>query len=614
MYLVFVTASAVILTAAFLFSTPSLDRTAISNSAFVAVAAALAYRFPVSFGFKRRIYLDVVAIASAIMILDPGPAAFAIGVGAMAGQLLRDRVWDEASFNTAQAVLQTVAGGMLFDVLDWKLSDLFNASPAAIGGLIALIGVMYAINSLLLAGIIGLQSGISPTKVLIESGTSIIELASQAAQVAAAVIAALLVTTNVLLGVLLLAPCAVLYLILRRNVQQQKFAIIGMLETLADLVDYRDPYTATHARRVADIASAITTEMDLPTEQVDLIRTAARFHNLGSLTITAQPGESVGGLHSDSWNMMRQVPAMSADLLYQFPETTLAGNLVKHHLERYDGEGYPDGLSGRDIPIGSRIIAVADAIDAMLQHRPYRPALTPAELRSELERYRGTQWDPEIVNVVLRMVDRGALAFAVTSDGSEDRLLAEGPASAHTIEQQIQHQAFHDPLTDLPNRLLLMNRLSRGLTGDGPRFAVLFIDLDGFKQVNDALGHRVGDHVLVEASARIRGEVATNDLVARLGGDEFVVLMWNNQSAKSAQYTADCIIRALNGPLKTVETRLTLAASVGIAIARPGVDEPDDVLHRADSAMYEAKRTGRGRTMVAAGDAEESDIGHQAAG
>ncbi len=569
-YLLILTLSAVVLTALLTLSASREMAFDSLHFGLILALALLAYRFPISFGFKRRIYLDVVAIGCGVMLLAPGPAALAIGLGALGGQLLKSRDWSECSFNASQAMLQTIAGGLLLAELGWEVGGFMSLTPATLPGLIALTLTIYAINSVLLAGIIGIQSGIPPLKVLVDSGTSIIELAVQATQIAAAVIATLLITTSVLLAALLLVPCGALHIVLKRNVQKQKVAIIGMLDTLADLVDFRDPYTATHARRVAEISRKITRKLDLPQEQVDLISMAARYHNLGSLTIPDQAGDIVGGLHSDAWNIMRQVPSMSADLLYQFPETALAGDLVKHHLERFDGEGYPDGLAGDAIPLGSRIVAVADSLDSMMRHRPYRPALLGEELRIELELFRGSQWDPNIIDLVLAMLDTGELRLALQKDDQDDELLTQGHVTTHTIEQQIQHQAFHDPLTDLPNRLLLTSKLSRGLTGGGRRFAVLFIDLDGFKSVNDQLGHRAGDRVLIAAARRIRAELHNDDLLARLGGDEFVVLLWDVQTSGEASVVAQHLIEALEQPGQDIDASIALAASIGIALARPG--------------------------------------------
>ncbi|MEZ4571707.1 MAG: hypothetical protein R2849_15510 [Thermomicrobiales bacterium] len=266
--------------------------------AFIIGITILAYRFHVSFGFKRRIYLDVVAITCAALVLDPGAAALAIGIGAMTGQILRGPIWDEATFNASQAMLQALAGGFLLHRLGWRMDDLTGDPAWMIAAMAVFLMTIYTVNSVMLASIIGLQSGIPIHRVLVESGTSSVEFVSQATQVGAGIFSGLLLTTSLWLGSLVLVPFAALYFILRRNVQHQRHTIVGMLDTLADLVDFRDPYTATHARQVAEIARSIAVEMGLPKEQVDLITMAARHHNLGSLTIADPAQDTLGSLHS----------------------------------------------------------------------------------------------------------------------------------------------------------------------------------------------------------------------------------------------------------------------------------------------------------------------------
>ncbi|MEZ4520528.1 MAG: GGDEF domain-containing protein [Thermomicrobiales bacterium] len=153
-----------------------------------------------------------------------------------------------------------------------------------------------------------------------------------------------------------------------------------------------------------------------------------------------------------------------------------------------------------------------------------------------------------------------------------------------------------------------MTRLARSLTGGGKGFAVLFIDLDGFKEVNDLLGHRAGDRILINASARMRNELRTNDFLARLGGDEFVAILWDVPTPEGAEDVGRRIIGSLKAPFSDAPTSVNLAASVGIAIAVPGVDTPDGVLHRADGAMYDAKRSGKGRVRTASADEARREL------
>lgn len=171
---------------------------------------------------------------------------------------------------------------------------------------------------------------------------------------------------------------------------------------------------------------------------------------------------------------------------------------------------------------------------------------------------------------------------------------------AHTTEA-VRH-AFHDPLTGLPNRNLLMDRLSHALSRarrDGRSLAVLFIDLDEFKAINDSLGHRVGDQVLIEASRRMRSMVRVSDTPARFGGDEFVILLTSDTpDVREAVATAERILSSLLLPITFGDRTLSINASIGVAISRAGAEGAEELIHNADVAMYQAKAAGRGRYVV----------------
>jgi diguanylate cyclase (GGDEF)-like protein/PAS domain S-box-containing protein len=164
-------------------------------------------------------------------------------------------------------------------------------------------------------------------------------------------------------------------------------------------------------------------------------------------------------------------------------------------------------------------------------------------------------------------------------------------------ELQLQHDALHDSLTGLPNRVLFQDRLEH-LVGRRLRHmgtsAVLFLDLDRFKIVNDSLGHLVGDGLLVEVAKRLSGALRPGDTVARLGGDEFTILLEDLVDFEEAGLVADRVLGALDAPFLVTEQELYLSASIGIAMVPPGAT-PEEVIRDADAAMYRAKGEGRGR-------------------
>jgi diguanylate cyclase (GGDEF)-like protein len=188
---------------------------------------------------------------------------------------------------------------------------------------------------------------------------------------------------------------------------------------------------------------------------------------------------------------------------------------------------------------------------------------------------------------------RMARRFEVTRHDLEEQL-AENQA-------QLEHQALHDPLTGLANRLLLLDRLEHAVQSAARRPtspAVLFLDLDYFKSVNDASGHSAGDQLLVEVAERLQGVVRPNDTIARLGGDEFVVLCEDLvDPLDEARSVAERVAACLTPPFSIAGREVFVAASIGIAPSGAG-DSAEGLVARADQAMYRAKRLGRGRIEV----------------
>ncbi|HEX8120550.1 MAG TPA: diguanylate cyclase [Solirubrobacteraceae bacterium] len=218
-----------------------------------------------------------------------------------------------------------------------------------------------------------------------------------------------------------------------------------------------------------------------------------------------------------------------------------------------------------------------------------------------LERVHAAALDRPVV--VLGPADEAASVAAIRA-GAQDCLPREGldgtalaRAVRHAVERKriecaFAHQALHDPLTGLPNRALFSDRLRLALSRlrrTQTYLAVLFLDLDDFKSVNDALGHAAGDQFLVEVAARLRGVLRGGDTAARLGGDEFVVLCDGVAGIAEARGIAERVVSEVPG-----------GVSVGVALAADGTEDPEALVRAADAAMYVVKRSGGGRFEVAA--------------
>ncbi len=187
--------------------------------------------------------------------------------------------------------------------------------------------------------------------------------------------------------------------------------------------------------------------------------------------------------------------------------------------------------------------------------------------------------------------------------------VAEGAVVAHEniterklAEEATAHLALHDPLTDLPNRRLLRDRLENSLSRaarEGTAVAVLYLDLEGFKAVNDELGHEAGDRLLVAVAGRLRRCLRGTDTASRLGGDEFVVVLEGVRGGGEALALAERLAGALGEPYPVGGAERTLTASMGVALsAHPHQEDPEELLRSADLAMYRSKREGEGRVSL----------------
>jgi diguanylate cyclase (GGDEF)-like protein/PAS domain S-box-containing protein len=165
-------------------------------------------------------------------------------------------------------------------------------------------------------------------------------------------------------------------------------------------------------------------------------------------------------------------------------------------------------------------------------------------------------------------------------------------------EQTIMHLAYHDPLTGLPNRMLLNDRLTVCLAQarrNVQRFALILVDLDGFKNVNDTRGHAAGDELLSQVGQRLRRLLRESDTVARMGGDEFMLLLPELVRREHAETVADKVLECISRPFQIGRDQIEIRASLGIAVYPDDGDSSDVLMHHVDQAMYSAKQAGVGR-------------------
>lgn len=174
-------------------------------------------------------------------------------------------------------------------------------------------------------------------------------------------------------------------------------SIHELIEVLIAAIEEKDPYTRGHSDRVADFTSFICEKMQLPFEERNQIHMAAHLHDLGKIYVPDYILNKAGKLNTEEWLEIKKHPETGSRILEKVSGFDHIAQIVKCHHERWDGFGYPNGLSGNIIPLGARIIALSDAVDAMLSVRPYRQALSMETCVEELEKGSGSQFDPSLV-------------------------------------------------------------------------------------------------------------------------------------------------------------------------------------------------------------------------
>ncbi len=225
---------------------------------------------------------------------------------------------------------------------------------------------------------------------------------SERAQVAIATVAVIM-----LIAISLIALAAGASRELERRRRESQASFVQTLTTLADTIDLRDPYTAGHSKRVATYSRQLAQHLGLSPDVVDTIENGALMHDIGKVGVPDAVLFKNGALDAEERLLIRRHPVVGAGILAGMPSMAGIVPCILHHHERIDGNGYPDGLQGDEIPIGARVIAVADSFDAMTTDRPYRRGLAIDAALQELVKHAGEQFDPRCVEAFAELVIRG---------------------------------------------------------------------------------------------------------------------------------------------------------------------------------------------------------------
>ena len=301
-------------------------------------------------------------------------------------------------------------------------------------------------------------------------------------------------------------------------------------------------------------------------------------------------------LSEEEFSIIKEHTIIGANILKNISLIDHVQEIVRNHHERYDGNGYPDGLKGKEIPLHARIVAVADSYDAMSSQRIYRNQLPPEKIIQELENNKGTQFDPEITDIFLKLLREDRIHvkedhLSITENTQIPEAEIEMSQFISDIMSTIRTQKTKenlDFLTGLPTR----NKGEQAIAQLMKRHSgcLVFMDMDNLKTINDIYGHKAGDRVL-KLLGNLLLEYSSECLVCRLGGDEFLLFMPNaDQNSITEVITA--IFKKFNTRKEQDPELHAASISAGLYMCNIG-DSFDECYTKADKALYFVKQNGK---------------------
>lgn len=356
------------------------------------------FSFTIPVANVRNSVSFVPFIASVALFGHPWPMLIGGVTAFVADKLVRNKPLVRVWFNTAQFMLASGLCSLVYSALGGVASlETFDFRTLPF---ISLVVVYFLVNHGSVAIAVSLSSGVSIRETWDRIGKD--ALATDLLSSTLAIVLAFLYVRLGLPGLAILVfPLFLVRQLYQMNLRMQ-IELEEKLELMVKAMEARDPYTSGHSLRVSEYALAIARELRLSANEIDTIKRAALLHDVGKIYEEFAPLlRKEGKLTPEERIIMQTHVTRSAQLV----ETAarLRGSvqaMIRHHHENYDGSGYPDGLAGEDIPVGARIIMIADTIDAMTTDRPYRRAMGLAAALEELQKYAGRQFDPRLVHLV----------------------------------------------------------------------------------------------------------------------------------------------------------------------------------------------------------------------
>lgn len=375
---------------------------------------------------------------------------------------------------------------------------------------------------------------------------------------------------------------------------------LNSIMAIANTIDAKDAYTAGHSRRVAKCSEEIAKKLGWDEKEVQNIYRIGLLHDIGKIGVPDSVLNKPTKLNDEEFALIKKHPVIGGEILKDIKTIPGVSDGARYHHERYDGKGYPSGLKGEDIPLCARIIAIADAYDAMTSNRIYRAKLPDMKVVNEFDRCKGTQFDPEIADVFVGMLKDGFFIENEHRRKNENVRGEDAPDWASESSALLnkvlldynEGKGSVDFLTGLNNRGYGEAKIGK-LLMEGHKGAMLAIDLDNFKMINDTYGHLMGDKVLKVLAATLSSDISDKDVVCRLGGDEFAMFLTDTVEREKVEEHVKNIMHNFSENMADIECGTGIYLSIGIALSPLDGKDFSMLYNNADKALYYVKKSGK---------------------
>ena len=377
----------------------------------------------------------IPCLAGAVLLGPSGSMLLALGSWSIFQWLILRKPFQKAAFNTAQVTIAAAAAGWAFTLSGGTPSFTDLGFPGSLLPFFAAVIAYFGINTTAVSLVVSEEQGAPFVATWSSLAGRLIGFDVFVSPVAYGVAYLDIAYGHVTL-LLALVPLYGLRYTYGANLELQNLNT-DLLRTLMRVMESQDPYTSGHSVRVAQYSQALAQEHGVGLQKMRNIERAALLHDIGKIDrayreILVQEGP----LSEEQRNLIQEHPERGVDLLSSVRALDdQVRKFIRHHHERYDGTGYPDGLGGEEIPLGARIIMAADTIDAMLTARSYRDALSPDIVREELRENAGEQFDPEIVDTVFEINLVNRASKLIEKQHAEDVDPATAPTDLPGLEQ-----------------------------------------------------------------------------------------------------------------------------------------------------------------------------------